>query len=64
MPSTWSRDLVGLNFTIQSGALTVTSPPNADIAPPGYYMLFILNKAGAPSIAQYFVQLCPTTGCL
>ncbi|HYM74918.1 MAG TPA: galactose oxidase-like domain-containing protein [Candidatus Dormibacteraeota bacterium] len=55
--------LVGLNFTIQSGALTVTSPPNANIAPPGYYMLFILNKAGVPSVAQ-FVQLCPTTGCM
>jgi hypothetical protein len=55
--------LVGLNFTIQSGALTVTSPPNANIAPPGYYMLFILNKAGVPSVAQ-FVQVCPTGGCL
>jgi hypothetical protein len=55
--------LVGLNFTIGNGSLTVTSPPNADIAPPGYYMLFILNKAGVPSVAQ-FVQLCPTTGCL
>jgi hypothetical protein len=55
--------LIGLNFTIQTGALTVTSPPNANIAPPGYYMLFILNKAGVPSVAQ-FVQLCPTGGCL
>jgi hypothetical protein len=56
--------LVGLTFTsTPTGSLTVTSPPNAQIAPPGYYMLFILNKAGVPSVAQ-FVQLCPPTGCL
>jgi hypothetical protein len=56
--------LVGLTFTsTPTGSLTVTSPPNAQIAPPGYYMLFILNKAGVPSLAQ-FVQLCPPTGCL
>jgi hypothetical protein len=46
---------VGLSFTIGSGALTVTAPPNGNIAPPGYYMLFILNN-GVPSVAS-FVQL-------
>lgn len=55
--------LVGLSFTSQTGSLTVTSPPNAQIAPPGYYMLFLLNKGGVPSVAQ-FVQLCPASGCL
>ena len=56
--------LVGLPFTNPgTGSLTVTSPPNANVVPPGYYMLFILNKAGTPSLAQ-FVQLCPSTGCL
>jgi hypothetical protein len=48
--------LVGLNFTAGSGVLNVTSPPNSSIAPPGYYMLFILNSAAVPSLAQ-FVQL-------
>jgi titin len=48
--------LVGLSFTIGSGVLNVTSPPNSNIAPPGYYMLFVLNSSGVPSIAQ-FVQL-------
>lgn len=42
---------VGLSFTIGSGVLNVTGPPNGNIAPPGYYMLFILNNAGVPSIA-------------
>ena len=48
--------LVGLTFTVGSGVLTVTGPPNANIAPPGYYMLFLVNSAGVPSIAN-FVQV-------
>jgi F5/8 type C domain/Domain of unknown function (DUF1929)/Glyoxal oxidase N-terminus len=47
--------LVGLSFTAGSG-LTVMAPPNGNIAPPGYYMLFILNSSGVPSIAT-FVRL-------
>ena len=48
--------VVGLSFTPTSGALTVSLPPNQNIAPPGYYMLFLLNKTGVPSIAS-FVQV-------
>jgi galactose oxidase-like protein/PKD domain-containing protein len=48
--------LVAMNFTVGSGVLNVTAPPNSNIAPPGYYLLFILNSAGVPSVAQ-FVQL-------
>lgn len=47
---------VGLNFTASSGVLNVIGPPNGNIAPPGYYMLFILNSSGVPSIAT-IVQL-------
>ncbi len=43
---------VGLSFTAGSGVLNVTSPPNGNIAPPGYYMLFLLNSAGVPSVAS------------
>ncbi len=43
--------LVGLSFTAGSGVLNVTAPPNGNIAPPGYYMLFVLNAAGVPSVA-------------
>jgi hypothetical protein len=49
--------LVGLTFTRASGALTVNAPPNSNIAPPGYYMLFVLNQAGVPSVAR-FIQVC------
>jgi len=51
--------LVGLNFTVNGGTLNITSPPNSNIAPPGYYMLFLLNSAGVPSKAV-FVQLSQT----
>jgi Domain of unknown function (DUF1929) len=48
--------LVGMTFTASTGSLSVTAPPNGNIAPPGYYMLFLLNTAGVPSVAS-FVQL-------
>ena len=48
--------LVGLSYTVGSGVLNVTSPPNGNIAPPGYYMLFVLDTAGVPSVAR-FVRL-------
>jgi len=51
--------LVGLAYTAGSGSLTVTAPPNGNIAPPGYYMLFVLNSAGVPSVAR-FVRLAPS----
>jgi galactose oxidase-like protein len=43
--------LVGLSYSTGAGALTVTAPPNGNIAPPGYYMLFLLNSSGVPSMA-------------
>ena len=48
--------LVGLTYSAGSGVLNVTAPPNGNIAPPGFYMLFVLNSAGVPSVAT-FVQL-------
>jgi hypothetical protein len=48
--------LVELSFTAGNGVLNVTAPPNGNIAPPGYYMVFILNSNGVPSLAS-FVQL-------
>lgn len=45
---------VGLSSTAgQSGSLKVTGPPNSNVAPPGYYMLFLVNKAGTPSVASW-----------
>jgi hypothetical protein len=52
---------VGLSFTKGSGVLNVTAPANGNLAPPGYYMLFILNAAGVPSVAA-MVQISSTPG--
>jgi len=43
--------ILQLPFTTLSGALNVQAPANANLAPPGYYMLFILNANGVPSVA-------------
>jgi Domain of unknown function (DUF1929)/Carboxypeptidase regulatory-like domain len=43
---------IHLNFTQGTGGLNVTMPANGNLAPPGYYMLFILNGSGAPSVAK------------
>ena len=48
--------LVALSYTTGTGVLNVTAPPNGNIAPPGYYLLFLLNSTGVPSIGT-FVQL-------
>ena len=45
-----------LSFTQAAGGLTVTAPVDGNTAPPGYYMLFIVNSAVVPSVAP-FVQL-------
>src|SRR5690348_11835094 len=52
--------VVGMSFTAGNGNLTVTAPPNGNIAPPGYYLLFLVNAAGVPSVGS-FVQLSTAT---
>jgi hypothetical protein len=41
-----------LAFSQAGGGLNVTAPANANLAPPGPYLLFILNGAGTPSVAK------------
>ena len=43
---------VGLSFTTGAGVLNITGPPNGNIAPPGYYMLFLISSSGVPSSAS------------
>ncbi|TML25961.1 MAG: DUF1929 domain-containing protein [Actinobacteria bacterium] len=47
-----NQHFVPLSFTAHSGGLSITAPSAAELAPPGYYMLFILNDKGVPSTAQ------------
>lgn len=44
---------VPLAITPVTGGVTATAPPSANVAPPGYYMLFVLNDLGAPSVAKW-----------
>ncbi len=53
--------LVGMSFASGSGTLTVTAPPNGNIAPPGYYMIFLVNSSGVPSVAK-FTNLSSSAG--
>ena len=45
------QHFVPLSFTAGSGSLTVQAPSSAAMAPPGYYMLFVVNGQGVPSVA-------------
>jgi hypothetical protein len=47
-----SQRLVGLSFTTSGQTLTLTGPPNGNVAPPGAYLLFLVNTNGVPSIGQ------------
>lgn len=46
-------ELVIDNANTRLTTLTVSGPPAAEIAPPGYYLLFILNNAGTPCVARF-----------
>src|SRR4029077_3325871 len=48
------------SFSQATGGLNVTAPSNQNTTPPGYYMLFILNSSGVPSVAQ-IVQINSTS---
>jgi hypothetical protein len=42
-----------LSFTQTAGGLNVTPPSNANIAAPGYYMLFLIDSTGIPSVGTF-----------
>jgi hypothetical protein len=46
-----NQRFVPITFQATSGGLTVQAPANANLAPPGYYMLFIVDTNGVPSVA-------------
>ncbi len=46
--------VVGLDFTVVSaGKIQVKAPPNGAIAPPGNYMMFLVDANGVPSKAKF-----------
>jgi hypothetical protein len=46
-----NQRFVPVTFQATSGGLTIQAPANANLAPPGYYMLFIVDTNGIPSVA-------------
>jgi hypothetical protein len=42
-----------LAFSAGASSLTATAPANANLAPPGWYMLFLVDDAGVPSVASF-----------
>ena len=53
---------VPLSFTDDGDTVDVTAPANANLAPPGVYMLFVIDEDGVPSVARMVrVGLEPTT---
>ncbi|MDZ4107742.1 MAG: Ig-like domain-containing protein [Nitrosomonas sp.] len=42
-----------LSFSQTTEGLNVLAPPSPNVAPPGYYMIFILNENGVPSVAKF-----------
>ena len=48
---------VGIPFTQHGATLSVTAPPDATIAPPGFYMLWLIDDGGLPAKLAPFVQV-------
>ena len=48
-----------LPFQVTGGTLTATAPPNANVCPPGHYMLFIVDQQGVPSVAEIIQVSAP-----
>ena len=51
---------VPLTFQQTGTVLQVTAPPSGNYAPPGHYMLFVVDSNGVPSIARYLRITTPT----
>lgn len=44
---------LGINEQNESGMLRLAAPPDANVAPPGWYLLFVVNDAGTPSVGSW-----------
>jgi hypothetical protein len=44
---------IKLPVTMSEGSLIATVPASSALVPPGYYMLFVLDSSGVPSVASF-----------
>ena len=49
----WTQRSNTLDFTVTNGGINIDLPASGVEAPPGYYMLFLVNSNGVPSIANW-----------
>jgi hypothetical protein len=55
----WTQRANVLDFTAVEGGLNIELPANGNEAPPGYYMLFLVNGEGVPSVAEWIRAAIP-----
>jgi Domain of unknown function (DUF1929) len=48
----FGQRFVGLELQHGTGSLELRSPKNANLAPPGFYYLFVIDANGVPSVAK------------
>jgi len=48
-----------LNFSQAAGGLNVTMTGSGNLCPPGYYMMFLVNSTGVPSVAHMIQVTVP-----
>jgi hypothetical protein len=58
----WTQRANVLDFTAAAGGLNIELPANGNEAPPGYYMLFLVNHEGVPSVAEWVRAALPAPG--
>jgi hypothetical protein len=58
----WTQRANILDFSAVEGGLNIDLPANGNEAPPGSYMLFLVNDEGVPSVAEWIRATLPVPG--
>jgi hypothetical protein len=48
-----AQRVITLDVTTQADGITLNTPLDASVAPPGWYMLFVMDAEGVPSMASW-----------
>jgi hypothetical protein len=48
-----NQRFMALTFQATSSGVTVNAPASPNLAPPGHYLLFLVNAAGVPSVGRF-----------
>lgn len=59
--SDMDQHFMPLSFTQSGNSLTIQAPSNGNYAPPGHYMLFLVDSNGVPSVAPIIAVTPPAT---